>query len=186
MLIGYARVSSKDQNLNLQTDELQKAGCSKIFLDKISGMKKSRPGLDNALSYLRKDDTLVIWKLDRLGRNVNGLIQLVEKLNKEGVHFKSITDGIDTGTPAGRFFFHVMASLAQMERELLIERTKAGLEAARKRGRVGGRKRAMTESKVEAAKKLLYEGMAAKDVAENLGVSIPTLYRWCPAAELRK
>lgn len=186
MLIGYARVSSKDQNLNLQTDELQKAGCSKIFLDKISGMKKSRPGLDNALSYLRKDDTLVIWKLDRLGRNVNGLIQLVEKLNKEGVHFKSITDGIDTGSPAGRFFFHVMASLAQMERELLIERTKAGLEAARKRGRVCGRKRAMTESKVEAAKKLLYEGMAAKDVAENLGVSIPTLYRWCPAAELRK
>jgi DNA invertase Pin-like site-specific DNA recombinase len=183
MLIGYARVSSHDQNLHLQIDELKKAGCSKIFSDKISGMKKSRPGLDNALSYMRKDDTLVIWKLDRLGRSVNGLISLVEKLKQEGIHFQSITDGIDTATPAGRFFFHVMASLAQMERELLIERTKAGLAAARERGRVGGRKRSMTENKVEAAKKLLYEGMSAKDVAENLGVSIPTLYRWCPASE---
>lgn len=183
MLIGYARVSSSDQNLHLQIDELKKAGCSKIFSDKISGMKKSRPGLDNALSYMRKDDTLVIWKLDRLGRSVNGLINLVEKLRQEGIHFQSITDGIDTSTPAGRFFFHVMASLAQMERELLIERTKAGLAAARERGRIGGRKRSMTASKVEAAKKLLYEGMSAKDVADNLGVSIPTLYRWCPASE---
>jgi DNA invertase Pin-like site-specific DNA recombinase len=183
MLIGYARVSSHDQNLHLQIDELKKAGCSKIFSDKMSGMKKSRPGLDDALSYMRKNDTLVIWKLDRLGRSVNGLISLVEKLKQEGIHFQSITDGIDTATPAGRFFFHVMASLAQMERELLIERTKAGLAAARERGRVGGRKRSMTESKVKAAKKLLYEGMSATDVAENLGVSIPTLYRWCPAFE---
>ena len=183
MLIGYARVSSSEQNLHLQINELKKAGCSKIFSDKISGMKKSRPGLDSALSYMRKDDTLVIWKLDRLGRSVNGLINLVEKLKQEGIHFQSITDGIDTNTPAGRFFFHVMASLAQMERELLIERTKAGLVAAREHGRIGGRKRSMTASKVEAAKKLLYEGMSAKDVADNLGVSIPTLYRWCPASE---
>lgn len=102
---------------------------------------------------------------------------------REGIHFKSLTDGIDTTTPAGRFFFHVMASLAQMERELLIERTKSGLDAAKKRGRIGGRKRSMTPSKIEAAKKLLDEGMPAKDVANNLGVSIPTLYRWCPASQ---
>ncbi len=184
MLIGYARVSSNDQNLDLQIDALKKAGCSKIFSDKISGMKKSRPGLDNVLSYLREGDTLVIWKLDRLGRNVKGLIDLIEKLEEKGVHFCSITDGIDTATPVGRFFFHIMASLTQMERELLVERTKAGLTAARERGRIGGRKRIMTPSKIEAAKKLLSDGIPAKDVAQNLGVSIPTLYRWCPASKL--
>ena len=100
-----------------------------------------------------------------------------------GMHFKSLTDGINTSTPTGRFFFHVMGSLSQMERELLIERTKAGLDAAKKRGRIGGRKRTMTPSKVEAAQKLLSEGMLPKEVAQNLGVSIPTLYRWCPASE---
>lgn len=183
MLIGYARVSSNDQNLDLQIDELTKAGCSKIFSDKMSGINKKRPGLDEAVSHLRKKDTFIIWKLDRLGRSLKGLIDFVGQLEKDGIHFKSLTDGIDTTTPAGRFFFHVMASLAQMERELLIERTKAGLDAAKKRGRIGGRKRSMTPSKVEAAKKLLDQGMPAKDVAHNLGVSIPTLYRWCPAAE---
>lgn len=130
---------------------------------------------------MRTGDTLVLWKLDRLGRNVKGLIELVETLQAEGINFYSITDGINTSTPAGRFFFHVMASLAQMERELLVERTKAGLAAAKERGRVEGRKRVMTPSKLEAAKKLLCEGMPPKDVAQNLGVSIPTLYRWCPA-----
>ena len=184
MLIGYARVSSKDQNLDLQIDALKKTGCSKIFSDKLSGINKKRPGLDHALSHLRSGDTFVIWKLDRLGRNLKGLIELVEKLEETGVHFQSITDGIDTTSPAGRFFFHVMASLAQMERELFIERTKEGLMAARKRGRVGGRRRIMTPSKVEAAKKLLAEGIPPKDVAQNLGVSIPTLYRWCPASEM--
>ena len=180
MLIGYARVSSNDQNLDLQIDELTKAGCSKIFSDKMSGINKKRPGLDEAVSHLRKKDTFIIWKLDRLGRSLKGLIDFVGQLEKQGIHFKSLTDGIDTTTPAGRFFFHVMASLAQMERELLIERTKAGLDAAKKRG---GRKRSMTPGKVEAAKKLLDQGMPAKDVANNLGVSIPTLYRWCPASE---
>lgn len=182
MLIGYGRVSSEDQNLELQTDALEKAGCVKIFSDKVSGMGKKRPGLENALSHLRTGDTFVIWKLDRLGRNLRELISMVGKFDSEGIHFQSITDGINTTTPAGRFFFHVMASLAEMERELLIERTKAGLAAAKKRGRVGGRKRLMTPSKVEAAKKLLSEGMPPKEVANNLGVSIPTLYRWCPAS----
>lgn len=183
MLIGYARVSSEDQNLDLQFDALEKAGCSRIFSDKLSGINKTRPGLYDALSHLRSSDTFVIWKLDRLGRNLKGLIDLVGKLEEDGIHFQSITDGIDTTSPAGRFFFHVMASLAQMERELLIERTKAGLMVAKKRGRVGGRRRTMTPSKVEAAKKLLAEGMPPREVAQNLGVSIPTLYRWCPASE---
>jgi DNA invertase Pin-like site-specific DNA recombinase len=183
MLIGYARISSNnDQILDLQLDALKAAGCSKYFSDKISGAKKSKPGLEKALSCLRENDTLVIWKLDRLGRNVKGLIDLVSDLDDKGIQFHSLTDGIDTSTPAGRFFFHVMASLAQMERELLIERTRAGLAAAKERGRVGGRKRLMTPTKLEAAKKLLDEGMPPKEVAQNLTVSVPTLYRWCPAS----
>ena len=183
MLIGYARVSSYEQNLDLQINALTNIGCSKIFSEKISGIKKERHELDTALSHLRPGDTFVVWKLDRLGRSVKGLIDLVGKMEGEGIHFHSITEGIDTTTPVGRFFFHVMASLAQMERELLVERTRAGLEVAKKRGRVGGRKRVMTSSKLEAAKKLLSEGMPPKEVAQNLGFSIPTLYRWCPASD---
>ncbi len=183
MLIGYTRVSTNDQNLDLQFDALNKAGCQKIFSDKISGGQKARPGLDDALSHLREGDTLVIWKLDRLGRTVRHLIEIVEKLEENKIHFQSITDGIDTKTPAGKFFFHIMASLSQMERELLIERTRAGLIAAKERGRIGGRKRLMTQGKVEAAQKLLAENMPPREVAQNLGISIPTLYRWCPASE---
>ncbi len=181
MLIGYARVSTFDQNIDLQEDALKKAGCEKIFSDKVSGTKKERPGMNEAISHLRAGDTLVIWKLDRLGRSTSNLIDITSRLEAMGVHFQSITDGIDTKTPAGRFFFHVMAALAQMEREIIVERTKAGLKAAQERGRKGGRKRAMNDSKIEAAKKLLAGGVPPKDVARNLGVSIPTLYRWCPA-----
>ena len=181
MLIGYARVSTDDQNLDLQKDALQAAGCDKIFEDKASGAAVHRPGLDNALSHLRDGDCLVIWKLDRLGRTVKGLVDLVHDLEHRGVQFRSITDGIDTTTPSGRFFFHVMSGLAQMERELIAERTRAGLAAARARGRKGGRKRKMTESKVAAARKLLAAGTPPAEVAKNLGVSIPTLYRWVPA-----
>jgi len=184
MLIGYARVSTQDQNLSLQLEALKKAGCEKIFKDKTSGSRADRPGLNKALELLRKDDTLIVWKLDRLGRSVKHLVNLVGELRQEGVQFKSITDSIDTGTPSGRFFFHVMASLAEMERELTIERTRAGLETARKLGRKGGRRRKMTESKVESAKKLLLNGVPPKDVAKNLGVSVPTLYRWIPASTL--
>lgn len=184
MLVGYARVSTEEQQLELQLDALQKTGCEKIFTDKISGNRAERPGLSEALAYLRKDDTLVVWKLDRLGRSVKGLIDLVDELGQRGVHLKSITDSIDTQSAAGRFFFHVMASLAQMERELIIERTQAGLAVARKLGRVGGRKRRMTDNKILAAKKLLSNGMPPKDVAQNLGISIPTLYRWCPASDV--
>ena len=124
----------------------------------------------------------MVWKLDRLGRSVKHLVDLVGALSRQGVQFKSLTDAIDTGTPSGLFFFHVMASLAQMERELSVERTRAGLEVARRLGRTGGRRRQMTDSKIESGKKLLANGIPPKDVARTLGVSVPTLYRWIPAS----
>lgn len=182
VLIGYARVSTQDQNLDLQSEALTKAGCERIFNDKISGSRTERPGLTKALEMLREGDTLVVWKLDRLGRSVKNLVDLVGELHQQGIQFKSLTDAIDTGTPSGRFFFHVMASLAEMERELTVERTRAGLEVARLLGRKGGRRRQMTESKIESAKKLLANGVPPRDVATNLGVSVPTLYRWIPAS----
>ena len=182
MLIGYARVSTQDQALDLQTDALQKAGCDKLFADKISGRLADRPGLSKALEMLREGDTLVVWKLDRLGRSVKNLIDLVNALHSRGVQLKSLTDSIDTATASGRFFFHVMASLAEMERALTVERTRAGLEVARQLGRKGGRKRQMTDSKIASAKKLLANGVPPRDVAKDLGVSVPTLYRWIPAA----
>jgi DNA invertase Pin-like site-specific DNA recombinase len=182
MLIGYARVSTQDQNLDLQLDALAKAGCNKVFDDKISGNRAERPGLAKALEMLREGDTLVVWKLDRLGRSVKNLVDLIGELHKQNVQFKSLTDAIDTGTTSGRFFFHVMASLSEMERELTVERTRAGLEVARQLGRKGGRKRQMTDSKIESAKKLLANGVPPRDVAKNLGVSVPTLYRWIPAS----
>ncbi len=183
MFIGYARVSTQDQNLELQREALTKAGCERIFDDTLSGRHAKRPGLDKTLDMLRDGDTLVVWKLDRLGRSVKNLVDLTAHLHQQGVQFKSLTDSIDTGTPSGRFFFHVMASLAEMERELTVERTRAGLEVARRLGRTGGRKRSMTDSKIESAKQLLASGVPPKDVAHNLGVSVPTLYRWLPASE---
>ncbi|MFZ5501798.1 MAG: recombinase family protein [Candidatus Micrarchaeota archaeon] len=186
MLIGYARVSTQDQNLDLQTEALNKAGCAKIYEDKATGARAERPGLSKALEMLREGDTLVVWKLDRLGRSVKHLIDQVNELHGQGIQFKSLTDSIDTATPSGRFFFHVMASLAEMERELIVERTRAGLEIARQLGRKGGRRRKMTDSKIASAQKLLDGGMPAKIVAQNLGISVPTLYRWVPAGSSEK
>lgn len=183
MLIGYARVSTPDQNLELQVESLIKAGCEKIFEDKVSGTRTERPGLTKTLEMLRNGDTLIVWKLDRLGRSVKNLVDLVGALNKQGIQFKSLTDSIDTHTPSGRFFFHVMASLAEMERELTVERTRAGLAVARQLGRKGGRKRKMTDSKIESANKLLANGVPPRDIAKNLGISVPTLYRWIPASK---
>src|SRR5438876_10822464 len=182
MRIGYARVSTEEQSLVLQLDALRHAGCERIFTEKASAVHSPRLGLNEARSHLRPGDVLVVWKLDRLGRSVKGLVDLVGALAEAGVQFCSLTDGIDTTTPHGRFFFHMMASLAQMERELIAERTKAGLDAARKRGRMVGRKRRMTPGKIESAKQLLGGGMPPREVANNLGVSIPTLYRWVPAS----
>nr|WP_206673323.1 recombinase family protein [Tepidiphilus baoligensis] len=139
-MIGYARVSTQDQNLELQREALTKAGCERIFEDRASGSRTDREGLARAIDMLRSGDTLVVWKLDRLGRSVKQLLDLVGELQQRGVQFKSLTDAIDTSTPSGRFFFHVMASLAEMERELIVERTRAGLEAARRLGRKGERR----------------------------------------------
>jgi len=184
MKVGYARVSTRDQNLQLQMDALENAGCERIYSDKLSATKE-RPGLDDALGYVREGDTLVIWKLDRLGRSVRDLIEIVDQLRERGVAFQSTTDAIDTNTPAGRFFFHVMAALAQMERELLIERTMAGLDAARRQGRYGGRPRAFDDEGKARAIKMLTEGYSYRDMSEELGVSVQTLYRYFPAARWR-
>lgn len=186
MLIGYARVSTNDQNLDLQLDALKSVGCGELFTDQVSGAAADKAGLTKALDYLREGDTLVVWKLDRLGRTVKGLVELVDLLKGRGIQFRSVTDGIDTSTPAGRFFFHMMAALAEMERDLIRERTNAGLAAARARGRLGGRKPKLDASKLDAAKKLLAAKVEVGVVAKNLGVSRTTLYRALarlPAAE---
>ena len=182
MLIGYARVSTADQELTLQLDALQAAGCERVFTDRASGVKASRAGLAEALAYARAGDSLVVWKLDRLGRSMKGLVDLAAELGERGIELRSLTDGIDTRTPAGRFFFNIMAALATMERELILERTRAGLDAARKAGRVGGRPRAMTPAKLSAARTLLEAGTPPRDVAETVGVSVATLYRHLPAS----
>ena len=181
-LIGYARVSIQDHELELQKEALRKAGCKKIFEDRASGNQAERSGLAQSRESLCAGDTLVVWKLDRLGKSAKHLVDFVGELQQQGVHFRSLTDSIDTGTASGRFFFHVMAILAEMERELIVERTRAGLEVARQLGRTGGRKRLMTESKIKSAKKLLASGMPPRDVASTLGVSVPTLYRWLPGS----
>ncbi|EFF8886618.1 recombinase family protein, partial [Escherichia coli] len=140
MLIGYVRVSTNEQNTALQRNALESAGCELIFEDKASGKQTERPGLKKVLRMLSRGDTLVVWKLDRLGRSMRHLVVLVEELRDRGINFRSLADSIDTSTPMGRFFFHVMGALAEMERELIVERTRAGLDAARAEGRIGGRR----------------------------------------------
>src|SRR6266550_561356 len=144
MLIGYARVSTQDQTVNLQKDALEKIGCAKIFTDIISGATTERQGLDEALSYVREGDTLVVWKLDRLGRSLKHLIETITNLNNRKIGFKSLTENIDTTTSGGKLIFHFFGALAEFERDLIRERTNAGLQAARARGRKGGRPKAKT------------------------------------------
>ena len=167
MLIGYARVSTRDQDLSLQRAALDEARCEKIYEDRKSGTRVVRAGLTAALDDLRKGDVLVVWKLDRLGRSLRHLIDLVDGLRERGVDFRSLTDQIDTSTPTGRFFFNVMGSLAEMERELIAERTRAGLDAARAAGRTGGRPRRLTNEKIAAAKQLLQAGQTYRDVGRR-------------------
>lgn len=177
MLIGYARVSTADQDLRLQLDALEAAGCEKVFTDKASGLLANRAGLGEALAYARQGDTLVVWKLDRLGRSMKGLIDLAADLDQRKVDLRSLTDGIDTKGTAGRFFFHVLAAMAAMERELIQERTRAGLQAAKRAGKSLGRPSVMSPQKRKAAVKLLEGGLDAKEAATAIGVSISTLYR---------
>lgn len=184
MLIGYARVSTTDQDLALQIEALTRAGCERLFTDKASGAKTDRPGLNEALAFARAGDTLVIWKLDRLGRSIRGLIELAAGLSARNVDFRSLTDGFDTATPSGRLLFHILASVAEMERELVKERTIAGLVAARARGGTGGgRKPAMTAEKIDIARKLLAAGDRPAKIAKLLQVGLSTFYRHCPAGK---
>ena len=182
MLIGYARVSTNEQNLDLQRDALRKAGVSvkNLYTDKITGTKEERPGLAEALSHLREGDTLVVWRLDRLGRSLKHLIETVTALQNTGVAFQSITENINTATATGQLVFHIFASLAEFERSLIRERTIAGVSAARARGRKGGRPRLDTSwSKVAMAKRLYADKTnTPDDICETLHISRATLYRY--------
>ncbi len=182
MLIGYARVSKNEQNLDLQRDALLKAGCREknIFTDKITGTKAERRGLAQALSYLRSGDTLVVWRLDRLGRSLKHLIETVTKLQSTNIAFKSITENIDTSTATGQLVFHIFGALAEFERNLIRERTIAGLESARARGRLGGRPQLKgTSSKVAMARKLYADKTNGIDeICKTLHISRATLYRY--------
>jgi DNA invertase Pin-like site-specific DNA recombinase len=182
MLVGYARVSTHEQNPALQTDALKQAGCQKVFEDKISGAKAERPGLAAALQYVRKGDTLLVWRLDRLGRSLQDLIEIVAGLEKRGVGFRSLQESIDTTTSGGRLIFHVFGALAEFERSLIRERTRAGLASARARGRKGGRPKALDRQRRELLYRLYDEKKhTIKQICQLVGVSKPTLYAYLKA-----
>ena len=179
MLIGYARVSTQDQKLELQRDALTGAGCEKIFEDKASGVKAARPGLTEAVAFMRSGDTLVIWKLSRLGRSLKQLIEAVQMLQGNGIELRSLHESIDTNTATGKLLFHIVAAFAQFERDNMIENTKAGLEAARARGKKGGRKPAMDAKKLALARTLRADTtLPIGDICKTLGVSKATFYRY--------
>ncbi|MDT4893434.1 MAG: hypothetical protein QOE97_2469 [Pseudonocardiales bacterium] len=176
--IGYARVSTTDQDPALQLDALTSAGCAKVFTDHASGSLRERPELKLALDYLRPGDTLVIWRLDRLGRSVRHLIETVALLEDRGIGLRSLQESLDTSSPSGKLVFHVFASLAEFERALIIERTNAGLAVARARGRVGGRPRILTGERLGAARTMYASGQySVAAIARTVGVSRATLYR---------
>jgi DNA invertase Pin-like site-specific DNA recombinase len=177
--VGYVRVSKREQNPDLQRRELEAAGCEKIFEEKISSREQTRPQLEAAMDYCREGDVLVVWKLDRLGRSLKELIGLVNALKDRGVGFRSLRESLDTTTPGGKLVFHVFASIAEFERDVIRERTMAGLEAARARGRKGGRKPVMDAKKIALASRLLRDRETPiAEVCEAVGVSRATLYRY--------
>lgn len=181
MLIGYARVSTVDQNPQLQLDGLSAAGCEKIFVEKASGANRDRPELAAALVYVRNGDTIIVWKLDRLARSMKQLIETIEMLETRGIGFRSLTEHIDTTTPGGKLIFHIFGALAEFERGLIKERTKAGLAAAKAAGKVGGRGKSLSEKSLGKARKLLLEtNLTFAEVAKQVDVSPATLYRYFP------
>ena len=187
-MLGYARVSKSDQNVQLQVDALKKAGCSEenIFIDHVSGAKENRPGLDGCLAKIQAHDTLVVWRLDRLGRSMPHLVRLIEELLSKKIGFKSLCDGaINTTTASGELMFNIFSSLAQFERRLIQERTRAGLSAARARGRMGGRKKiAPTDPKVQMAKKMHKDkNISIKQICDTLKISRSTFYRFLKIKE---
>ena len=183
MLIGYARVSTLDQNLDLQRNALAEVGCERIFIEQMSGAVTDRPELMAALGFARSGDTLVVWKLDRLARSIKQLIDTAENLRSQNIGLRSLTEALDTTTAQGRLVFHMFGALADFERCLIRERTRAGLSAAKKSGRTGGRPPKLTYEDIEAAKAMLTNpDIGVASVAHRLGVSLATLYRYIPAA----
>jgi DNA invertase Pin-like site-specific DNA recombinase len=181
MLVGYARVSTQDQDPALQLDALKAAGCERVFTEKASGAQRERPQLQAALDYMREGDTLVIWKLDRLARSLKQLIETVEALAARGIGLRSLTEAMDTTTSGGKLIFHIFGALAEFERGVIRERTRAGLEAARARGRTGGRPPALSPDDLAVAKALLRDpDITVEQVARRLGVVPSTLYRHLP------
>jgi DNA invertase Pin-like site-specific DNA recombinase len=181
MLIGYARVSTQDQTLDLQTDALKQSGCEKIFTDTTSGAKSERPGLQDAMNHLRAGDTLVVWRLDRLGRTLKHLIATITNLSDKAIGFRSLQENMDTTTSGGKLIFHIFGALAEFEREVIRERTIAGLHAARARGRLGGRPTIQSRDpkKVALARKLYEDGnMPVQEICDTLHISKATLYRY--------
>lgn len=186
-VIGYARVSTDDQNLDLQRDALKKAGCTVLYEESASGKNAERPELEQCLKALRPGDSLVIWRLDRLGRSLPDLVKIVEQLEARGVHFESLCEKIETGSATGKLQFHVFAALAEFERSLIRERTLAGLAAARARGRSGGRKPKLNEKQVRRIKALLRDPtISVSEVARDFGVSRTTIYKHCGVVQPRK
>jgi DNA invertase Pin-like site-specific DNA recombinase len=186
MLIGYARVSTDDQKLNLQQDALHTAGCEKIFEDYLSGARATRPGLTSALEMARSGDTLVVWRLDRLGRSLKDLIQLTETLKQRSIGLQSLQESIDTTTSSGQLIFHLFGALAEFERNLIRERTNAGLTAARARGRLGGRPKALDLNKRQLAVKLYNDRQHSIDeICQMMGISKPTLYNYVAEGQLK-
>ena len=181
MLLGYARVSDSSQNHDLQMDALRAAGCERIFIETASGARADRPELAKLLEQARSEDQICIWRLDRLARSLRHLIAIADDLNGRGIALRSLTESIDTKTPSGRFMFNILGALSSMEREIIVERTRAGLQAAAARGRRGGRPPALDEAQIRAAKAMLASGnMSAIEVAQQLGCAASTLYRHLP------
>lgn len=176
-LIGYARVSTADQNMAMQIEALEAAGCHRIFSDVASGAKSNRPGLDEALAFMRPGDTLLVWKIDRLGRSTSHLVQIIEDLRERGIAFRSLNDpGMDTSTSTGKLIFGFFAMLADFERELIRERTKAGLASAKARGRSAGRRPVMTPAKLNRAQQLMSKGATVREAAAAIKVGKTALY----------
>ncbi|EJP4862803.1 TPA: recombinase family protein [Escherichia coli] len=181
MQYGYARVSTFDQNLELQLEALRSSGCDRIFEDKISGAKSKRPGLDKLLKVLRPGDTVIVWKLDRMGRSLIHLVDLLNYFLSNNIEFISITEGIKISTSIGRFAYTMLSAVAEMERENMIERTRAGLAAARANGRIGGRRSKLAPEQWEQIGRLIANGVSRKRIAIIFDVTLSTLYRRFPA-----
>jgi len=187
MKIGYGRVSTHDQNLDLQKDALEKAGCEKIFVDEISGTVAKREGLEKAKEILRKGDVLIVWRLDRLGRSIRDLIDWVTRLEEVGIGFKSLQESIDTTTSSGKLVFHIFAALAEFERNLIRERTNAGLAAARARGKLGGRKKSLNaKERRRAVETYQRKNHTVQQICEMMNITKPTLYAYIKEEQTKK